>query len=679
MKKISLYILSYISALFASIIGLIFNSKWASNTVLIVVLVLLTILPIFLFVFNIFSAKRFVNKIKRSKVADMNAFLVSHRDDAENTVKRKLKELRRTRHLTTIYMFFIVSLAIASSVLGGILIVFESSLYVLCLLYSGLLFYSVYTRIHRKKQITLSETAVAISKNDYPLIYDLARKAADRVGSTDEILILLNWNCSASIIKDKKRSILQLGVILLHTLSEEELYNILLHEFAHVSDDNRKAFRESQYHTCLCEESEGYNKLSVFLSKLYLIFAIKYAFNYMFYDYASSVVNELYADQTMAKHGDPKVAVSALLKTHYDTMYFWESCVKNEPSLYEPEELKADYLTNRISDFKKAISERSEYWNELVSKEILANNATHPTLKMRMNALGIQDLSLTDTKSSDEYIAECQKLLEFSENIIYEERLKTYKNDRTEQFVQPLARIEEWHQAGNPISPETYADLVSDLKTIGKHEEAEVLCDKVIEALPGLSSAHATFMKGSAMLYRYDERGMELIYRAMEQNGNYIEEGLNIIGNFCCLTGREEALLDYRKKAGELAQKHLDQDSQISFLSKNDNLTKETLPNGMLEEILAYIKSIDQDIIQNIYLVRKTVSDTFFASVFIIHFYGGTDAQRDEIMHKIFRFLDSHPTEWQFSLFDYFQYPEIKVEKIEGSLVFSKENNKEKI
>ena len=48
-------------------------------------------------------------------------------------------------------------------------------------------------------------------------------------------------------------------------------------------------------------------------------------------------------------------------------------------------------------------------------------------------------------------------------------------------------------------------------------------------------------------------------------------------------------------------------------------------------------------------------------------------------MHKIFRFLDSHPTEWQFSLFDYFEYPEVKVEKIEGSLVFSKENNKEKI
>ena len=176
------------------------------------------------------------------------------------------------------------------------------------------------------------------------------------------------------------------------------------------------------------------------------------------------------------------------------------------------------------------------------------------------------------------------------------------------------------------------------------------------------------------MLYRYDERGMDLIYRAMEQNGNYIEEGLNILGTFCCLTGREKELSEYREKAAQLAQKYKDHDTQVSFLSPKDNLTKDTLPDGMLEEILAYIKSIDQDIVQNIYLVRKTVSETFFASVFIIHFYGGTDAQRNEIMHKIFRFLDSHPTEWHFSLFDYFEYPEVKVEKIKGSLVYTKDN-----
>ena len=148
------------------------------------------------------------------------------------------------------------------------------------------------------------------------------------------------------------------------------------------------------------------------------------------------------------------------------------------------------------------------------------------------------------------------------------------------------------------------------------------------------------------------------------------------IGSFCCFTGRESELLEYRKKAAQLAQKHVDQDSQLSFLSRNDNLSRENLPDGMLDEILTFIRSIDQDIIENIYLIRKTVSEDFFASVFIIHFYGGTDAMRDDIMHKIFRFLDSHPSDRQFSLFDYFDYPEIKVEKIEGSLVYSKQASK---
>ena len=95
MKKIGLYILSYLSALFSSIIGLVFSSKWASNTALIIVLVLLAILPIFLLIFNVLSVKRFMNKINRSKVADLNSFLVSHRNNAEKTAKED-RHLRRS-------------------------------------------------------------------------------------------------------------------------------------------------------------------------------------------------------------------------------------------------------------------------------------------------------------------------------------------------------------------------------------------------------------------------------------------------------------------------------------------------------------------------------------------------------------------------------------------------------
>ena len=92
----------------------------------------------------------------------------------------------------------------------------------------------------------------------------------------------------------------------------------------------------------------------------------------------------------------------------------------------------------------------------------------------------------------------------------------------------------------------------------------------------------------------------------------------------------------------------------------------------MLEEILAYIRSIDNDSIQNVYLVRKTINESFFTSAFVIRFDGGTDEERCEIMHRIFRYLDTYPVKWQFSLFDYAEYPQIKFDKIEGSLVYSK-------
>ncbi len=192
MKKIGLYVSSYFSALAASVIGLVFNAKWSESPMVIAVFAVLSVLPLFLLAINVLSAKRFRSKMAGFNVADMNAFLVSHRDDAENTARQKLKELRGIRNLTAVYTLFIALSAIASAVLGGILMVFGSAFYTVCLLYSGLIFYSVYSRIRRKKQLVLNETAVTVSKNDYPLIYGLARKAADCVGSTDDILILLS-------------------------------------------------------------------------------------------------------------------------------------------------------------------------------------------------------------------------------------------------------------------------------------------------------------------------------------------------------------------------------------------------------------------------------------------------------------------------------------------------------
>ncbi len=676
MLKYLKIIVPFLSAVFSSTAGLMFGHIWITQTEVMIPLVTISLLPILLFILNLALGKSYVNKINQAKVTEMQGYMLRHRSEADQASGKLLRKLQRIRKLTCLYTLALCILAICSATLSGVLAHYQPALQPLGLLYSGLIFYAVYSRIRRKKALKFDENIIQLDRQEYPTLYATARRAADTLGCKGDIVIIVSLECDASIAKDKNRYILALGIVLLHILSEEELFSIFLHEFSHVSNKHRAAMREADYHKWLCNQDENHTPVLSFVPKLFFALDVRYIFNYMVYQYAKSVKDESEADRAMAEHSDVTVAVSALLKLRHYNMHFWESGVKDEEPLYAPEELSANYVTNKITEFKAAVCEREEFWNSLVRCEILANNATHPTLKMRMETLGVEKAETKEIESSEEYCEELKKALELVESRVFEDRKPTYAKDRAEGYVEPLARIEAWKEAGMPISAESYADIITDLRVLGRYSESEALCDRAITELDENSSMHAHFIKGCMMLYRYDEGGMEHIYHAIEKNLNYLDEGLTTVGIFCCYTGREKELLEYRERAARLAQKDKDEYSQISFLSKDDSLTKENLPEGMLDDILSFIHSVDCDIIENIYLVRKTVNENFFTSAFIIHFYGGTDAQRDEIMHKIFRFLDSYPKEWQFSLFDYFEYPEIKVEKIEGSLVYSKSKNK---
>lgn len=174
------------------------------------------------------------------------------------------------------------------------------------------------------------------------------------------------------------------------------------------------------------------------------------------------------------------------------------------------------------------------------------------------------------------------------------------------------------------------------------------------------------------LLHRYNPEGVEYIYRAIENNMSYTEEGLDTIGSFCCMTGMQKELDTYREKAAVLTQKQIDEFDEIGTLSRKDNLSSEKLPEGMLEKILSFILSNDEGEIDKIYLVRKTVNENFFASVFVIRFSDSADDEKCyNIFHKIFSYLDTFD-ERQFALFEYWDVKNVKVEKIEGSCVYSK-------
>ncbi len=672
MKKYGKHIISFALMLLFFLLGIVFYKIPQTETLASIFLTLL-LFPVATFIVSMVFSKVYVKKLNNTKVADMHGYMLRHRNDAEETSVTLLEKLQQIRHITTCYTVFLALDAAGIAFFSGMSYATEGSLTVMNIYaaYSWLLFYFVCTRIPKMEPIVLNDEIPVLKPDEYPKIYSIARSAADALGCRKNIVIVLSSNCGASIVRDKDNYYLQLGIVLLSILSEEELYSVFLHEFSHCSDVNREADKELYYGSWLSTYNDSGEGRLFIIGKLFSFFDVWYMFNHMTYQYATSVYKEMLADADMAKHGNIKASASALLKTSYEDKYQWESGVEDEEPFYATEIPDPHYLRRHIERFKKAIEARREVWDSMVWCEILANNATHPTLKMRLETLGVEKAECIEDKSSAQYREETERALDFADKKMYSSQ-ESYHEYRKESYLEPLQRVEKWEENGKPILAEEYADVVSDLRQLGRNKEAEALCDRAIAELDCMSSPYAYFIKGCAMIHRYDKDGVDLIYTAIEKNHNYLEAGLDQIGAFYCMTGMEAELMEYRKKAEQLAQRDKDEFSQANFISNKDNLSKDDMPDEMLDEILNYILSVGENIIQDVYLVRKTVSDNFFTSAFVIRFDGGTDEQQGEIMHKIFRYLDTYPKDWQFSLFDYVSCSDINFNKIEGSLVYQK-------
>jgi len=87
---------------------------------------------------------------------------------------------------------------------------------------------------------------------------------------------------------------------------------------------------------------------------------------------------------------------------------------------------------------------------------------------------------------------------------------------------------------------------------------------------------------------------------------------------------------------------------------------------------MQYIFSIEDTHIQKIYLVRKTITNNFYTSAFIIQFENETSTElQNKVLHKVFSYLDTC-SDWQFSLFEYNDVKNIKFDEIENSCIYSK-------
>lgn len=642
------------------------------------------VIPAVMLLVSVIRAKSFAARIKSEDVAYWQDLLLSKREDAAETAEERLDSADALISRGNVCAITVGIMGTLASLLSGMsLTAGTAALFAV----GALWVVTAFSRLRfplKDEQFLDRESAV--SEEDFPELYALVRQAQTKVGVEGELVLSLTNDCNAGIFGIDGVCSVTLGVMLLGIMTEAELYTVLLHEFEHLASSDEDDLYIRDYYLW---RSTGGNR-SVFSPITDLMFEYndeKFVFDYLISSFACSILYESMADTAMVRFGDAAIAESALRKLKYCELYEWENALCDTDVYYKDEEPDRNYIGKQLDGFLRKMTKRYEVWNELLDREILARNASHPTAKQRIEALwsyaeepeempdGVEEPPYFDIKApteTKEYRVDCARALKKVQDDLYDYASENYESDRQERYIKPLETVTNWELPGRPVIAEEYADIVGALLDLGRCSEAVALCDRVISELNEKATYYACFIKASALLRAYDAGGIELMYKAIEGNSNYINDGIALIGTFCCYTGNGEELAVYREKAIELARSQQKKYDEISVLRKTDELMPDPMSDEMLDEILGFILNEDEyAAIKRIYLIRKTISEDFFTSVFIMQFVSGTDDEvKQYLLHRMFCCLDVRDE--QYSLFDYDEVKDTHPEKVENSLVFER-------
>lgn len=626
-----------------------------------------TVLLLIILLINIIYGIVKNKKMQKMKVAEVNEMMLRRKQNIKENFELATHRLHRTSLFCKLYVAFITVFMHINAFLLGTAEYAETRFILLLVFMTGGVYIRFIGAIIDKPKIDPKDF---LPRDEYKSLYSVAEEAMAGAGVEGKIYVATDNSFDAGISKQGDTYLLFIGAIMLNSLSRDELFNVLLHEFAHYSKDYTPKSTYGFFNRFIEHETDGSTITDVIIS----IPMRKYGEEFVFYTLLASEYIESMADSVTIEKGDPKSFVSALAKCNFYESYGRITHKYQSAPLFESEEVTNNVATLNLNAFHNAVNENTAKWLSEYEKEIQPRNATHPIYRMRRDAVGVSaDEVKISMTFSDDLEKERKATLEKLNDEICKQLSEHYSELRKVNYLDPLAIIEEWQSGKKEYSSAELIPVIDALVGIWRFEEAEELCDRIIAEEENVyATAYPRHIKGTMMLLRDDERGIDLLYEAIELNSNLLEASINQIGEFACRHGMQDELDKYREKATALTQKMIDEDEKANVLTQTDKVVADDMPEEALKAHIDYISSISENI-KSIYVVKKVISDTFSSHVFLIEFEKeSTQETINEAMNKIFRYLDTLDDE-QYSLFLYNKFYKNIVKKVKGSLKYSKE------
>ena len=608
------------------------------------------------------------SKMQKMKVAEVNEMMLKRKADIKDNFELATKHLKKTSLYCKLYVAFITIYMHTTAFFLGADMDASTRLIILIIFMTGGVYIRFLGAIIDKPKINSEDF---LSRVEYPELYSVVTEAMEKSGVEGKVYIATANSFDASISKVGDTYLLFIGAIMINSLSRAELFNVLLHEFAHHSPKYTPKSTYGFFNRFIEHETDGSTITDIIIS----LPMTKYGEEFVLYTLLSSEYIESMADAITVEFGDPKCFASAIAKCNFYDSYDQILFKYQEKPLFESETVTQNIATLNLNAFISACKDNSTKWLENFEKEIQPRNATHPIYRMRRDAVGVKanevtiSFDFTNDALKDERLAIISKI----NSEIAIELGKNYEELRKVNYLDPLATVDNWKADKQNYSSADLIPVIDALSGLMRFDEAEALCDEIIANEKNVyATAYPKHFKGVMMLLREDDKGIDLLYEAIELNSNLLEISINQIGEYACKHGMQKELDEYREKATALTQKMIDEDEKANSLTLNDKLIEDDISEDVLKKHINFISSVSEQI-KGIYLLKKVISQSFSSHVFLIEFEKSTSSETiNESMNKIFRYLDTLDDE-QYSLFLYNNHYKGIVKKVKNSLKYSKQ------
>ncbi len=617
---------------------------------------------------NPLLAKLYIKRLDDERMEDLQQRIGAAQRSAENDLVLSVRKMKRSLIKVRIYCIFCFLLIVAMQIGSGA--AYHSTgrtgfmligMYLILGLINKLMFFS--GRPSEPSPVT---------RDRFPKLYKIIDEVFGAVGIS-RVELDASGSASAAVSQVGDRINVEIGAISAALLKREELKQVLIHERAHVLNGDTK-LSLSAYRLMSRITPTSFEPLTAISDLLIRYPATRITVAYKLFLAATSRLVEVRADEYTQRHGVGLDYINATAKVKMFNLF---SKHEYEALFYENEKPQQHYYADKVEAFLKALPMREAFWRDLIERELPARVASHPTFRQRWEHMGSPEYTLDFSDPDEGYIAEINDYVALCDGLLYESISGQYPGLREENYLKPLEVIQEYNtlqKQGESVPLRELRPVIDAYGDLSRYDDMMALCDYVISnAEHKFEAIHARFKKGMRLLQLYDEAGIEELYTAIEANSNYAEDGYDAIGSFCLEMGLEKALEEYRRRSLEASENHwfIEGISQLNAkdrLSFDDRLTEERR-----ERDTDFIKKTCGKILEAVYQVKKEIKNGHFVSVFIIGFDKRADeTEIDNCMQRIFRYLDTVPEDWHYSLFRLDDSIEKRVKGIPGSKVYER-------